>query len=113
MDLAAAQHAVSATMLWHLRVLAGWVPPYASGPLRVLAAGFEIAGCAPRWPPPTRPSHLLPARTARLPFLGEPLHRLELRLDELEREERTLTHWATRRRGGGAGGSPGSPGGRP
>lgn len=43
LDLAAAQHAVSAAVLWHLRVLAGWVPPLGSGPLRILAAGFEIA----------------------------------------------------------------------
>ena len=43
MDLAAAQHVVSATVLWHLRVLAGWGPPMGAGPLRVLAGRFEIA----------------------------------------------------------------------
>ncbi len=43
MDLTMAQRAVSATVLWHLRVLAGWGPPLGAGPLRVLAAGFEIA----------------------------------------------------------------------
>jgi len=43
MDLATAQRAVSATVLWHLRVLAGWGPPLGAGPLRLLAAGFEIA----------------------------------------------------------------------
>lgn len=42
-DLAAAQHAVSATALWHVRVLAGWGPPLGSGPLRVVAGGYEIA----------------------------------------------------------------------
>ncbi|HUZ20256.1 MAG TPA: hypothetical protein VMU75_06780 [Acidimicrobiales bacterium] len=42
-DLADAQHGVSATVVWHLRILAGWSPPLGSGPLRVLASGFEIA----------------------------------------------------------------------
>lgn len=40
---AEAQHAVSATVLWHLRVLAGWVPHGDARVLRVLAGGFEIA----------------------------------------------------------------------
>jgi hypothetical protein len=43
MDLASAQHAVSATLLWHLRVLAGWGPPLGAGALRLLGAGFEVA----------------------------------------------------------------------
>jgi hypothetical protein len=43
MDLATAQHTVSAAVLWHLRVLAGWGPPLGAGPLRLVAAGFEIA----------------------------------------------------------------------
>jgi len=43
MGLEAAQHAVSATALWHLRVLAGWDPPLGAGPLRLLAGRFEIA----------------------------------------------------------------------
>ena len=43
MDLPTAQHAVSATLLWHLRVLAGWGPPLSATYLRVLAGGFEIA----------------------------------------------------------------------
>lgn len=43
MDLASAQWAVSATVVWHLRVLAGWGPPLAAGPLRVLASAYEIA----------------------------------------------------------------------
>ena len=42
-DLGQAQHAVSATTLWHLRVLAGWGPPVVAGPLRVLGSGYEIA----------------------------------------------------------------------
>lgn len=41
--LAEAQHAVSAATLWHIRVLAGWVPRGDAQFLRVLAGGFEIA----------------------------------------------------------------------
>lgn len=48
MDLEAAQHAISATVLWHLRVLAGWGPPLGAGPLRVLGGGFEIANVTGR-----------------------------------------------------------------
>lgn len=43
MDLPSAEHAVFSTLLWHMRILAGWGPPLGSGPLRLLAAGFEIA----------------------------------------------------------------------
>lgn len=43
MDLASAEHAVFATLLWHMRILAGWGPPLGSGPLRLLATGFEVA----------------------------------------------------------------------
>lgn len=42
MDLAAAQHAVAATLLWHLRVLAGWLPRGGAEVIRVLAGWFEI-----------------------------------------------------------------------
>jgi hypothetical protein len=45
-DLLSAQRAVSSTLLWHLRVLAGWGPPMSAGPLRALAAEFEIANVA-------------------------------------------------------------------
>jgi hypothetical protein len=38
-----AQRAVAATLLWHLRVLAGWQPRRGSDAVRLLAAGFEIA----------------------------------------------------------------------
>jgi hypothetical protein len=41
--LAEAQHALGATVLWHLRVLAGWTPRQGSQTLRALAGGFEIA----------------------------------------------------------------------
>jgi hypothetical protein len=41
--LAEAQRAVSGTLLWHLRVLAGWLPRQGSQLLRLLARWFEIA----------------------------------------------------------------------
>jgi hypothetical protein len=41
--LASAQHAVAATPLWHMRILAGWVPRGDARILRILAGGFEIA----------------------------------------------------------------------
>ncbi len=41
--LAEAQHAVAANLLWHLRVLGGWLPPDGARTLRALAAGFEVA----------------------------------------------------------------------
>lgn len=40
---AEAQRAVSATLLWHLRVLAGWQPAAGADAIRTLAAGFEIS----------------------------------------------------------------------
>jgi hypothetical protein len=38
-----AQRGVGATCLWHLRILAGWLPPEGSVLLRALAAWFELA----------------------------------------------------------------------
>jgi hypothetical protein len=43
MDLASAEYALSSTLLWHLRVLAGWAPSRGLDRVRLLAAGFEIA----------------------------------------------------------------------
>ncbi|MFF5313296.1 V-type ATPase subunit [Streptomyces massasporeus] len=40
---AEAQRAVSATLLWHLRVLAGWQPATGADAIRALASGFEIS----------------------------------------------------------------------
>jgi hypothetical protein len=51
-DLPEAQRAVSATLLWHLRVLAGWLPPGGARLLIPLAAGFEIANVVSRLPVP-------------------------------------------------------------
>jgi hypothetical protein len=46
MDVRAAQHAVYATLTWHLRILAGWAPPYGADRVRRLASAFEIANVA-------------------------------------------------------------------
>jgi hypothetical protein len=43
LSLAAAQHAVADTILWDLRVLAGWLPRNGVSLLRLLAGWFEIA----------------------------------------------------------------------
>jgi hypothetical protein len=41
--LAAAQHEIAASVLWNLRVLAGWLPGEGLRLLRVLGAWFEVA----------------------------------------------------------------------
>lgn len=38
-----AEWGIGAALLWHLRVLAGWLPPGGVQPLRVLAGWFEVA----------------------------------------------------------------------
>jgi hypothetical protein len=43
LSLSAAQHAIAETMLWDLRVLAGWLPRDGVRLLRLLAGWFEIA----------------------------------------------------------------------
>jgi len=43
MDLPSAEHAVFSTLLWHIRILAGWGPSLGAGPIRLLASGFEVA----------------------------------------------------------------------
>jgi hypothetical protein len=48
MDLRTAQHAVYATLAWHLRILAGWAPIHGADRVRRLAAGFEIANITGR-----------------------------------------------------------------
>jgi hypothetical protein len=42
MTLAEAQRAADATALWHIRVLAGWLPPRGGDLLRLLAGWWEI-----------------------------------------------------------------------
>ncbi len=41
--LAEAERSLAATTLWHLRVLAGWLPPGAAETMRALAGWFELA----------------------------------------------------------------------
>jgi len=43
LDLAAAEYAVDQTLLWNLRVLAGWLPYRGVAMLRDLSCGFEAA----------------------------------------------------------------------
>ncbi len=43
MALEDAERAVGATVLWHMRILAGWGPALSATSLRLLAGGFEIA----------------------------------------------------------------------
>lgn len=43
LDLAGAGRALADSVLWNLRVLAGWSPPLGASRLRVLAGAFEIA----------------------------------------------------------------------
>lgn len=48
MDLGEAQRAIAATALWHMRILAGWLPSSGVGPVRALAGWFEIANVEDR-----------------------------------------------------------------
>jgi hypothetical protein len=48
MNLAEAQRAVAETALWHIRILAGWLPPAALQLVRALAAWFELANVEDR-----------------------------------------------------------------
>jgi hypothetical protein len=43
LDVAGAQRAIAETALWHLRVLAGWLPPRGVRVARALAGWFELA----------------------------------------------------------------------
>lgn len=43
LDLAGAGRAIAGSVLWNLRVLAGWSPPLGASRLRVLAGAFEVA----------------------------------------------------------------------
>ncbi|MEV7391857.1 hypothetical protein [Streptomyces sp. NPDC091215] len=49
--LSGAQRAVSATLLWHLRVLAGWLPRGGARLLVPLVSGFEVANVVARLSP--------------------------------------------------------------
>ncbi|MEU4421537.1 hypothetical protein AB0F81_12995 [Actinoplanes sp. NPDC024001] len=47
-SLAEAERGLAETLLWHLRVLAGWLPPRGAQTLRLLAGWFEIANVEER-----------------------------------------------------------------
>ena len=47
-DLGSAQRAIAETALWHVRVLAGWMPPRGIELVRILAAWFELANAEDR-----------------------------------------------------------------
>ncbi|HWF40919.1 MAG TPA: hypothetical protein VN683_02435, partial [Acidothermaceae bacterium] len=53
-DLADAQRAVASTLLWNVRVLAGWVPANGVGMLRIAMAWFEILNVEARLRPAER-----------------------------------------------------------
>lgn len=53
-DLAGAQRAVASTLLWNVRVIAGWVPPSGVGMLRIAMAWFEILNVEARLRPADR-----------------------------------------------------------
>lgn len=53
-DLAAAQRAVASTLLWNVRVIAGWVPASGVGMLRIAMAWFEIVNLEARLHPADR-----------------------------------------------------------
>ena len=42
-DLVGAERGVAETLLWHLQILAGWLPAAGAGLVRVLAGWFELA----------------------------------------------------------------------
>jgi hypothetical protein len=48
MSLAEAQRAIVATALWHMRILAGWLPPGGVRTVRALAGWFELANIEDR-----------------------------------------------------------------
>ena len=43
-----ARRAVGSVCVWHLRVLAGWLPPHGGDVVRVFAGPFELANVADR-----------------------------------------------------------------
>ena len=47
-DVAAAQRAIAETLLLHLRLLAGWLPPTGVGAIRALAGWFELVNVEDR-----------------------------------------------------------------
>ncbi len=76
-------HAVSAALLWHLRVLAGWQPAQGAQAIRALAAGFEASNIAVHARrlagAPARPPYTLGALATAWPRLSETSSLMQLR----------------------------------
>lgn len=53
MSITEARRAIGAVCVWHLRVLAGWLPPRAGDAVRVFAARFELVDLGDRFGTPT------------------------------------------------------------
>jgi hypothetical protein len=82
--LAGAQRGIAETLLWHLRVLAGWLPAAGADLLRVFAAGFELANIDEHVRgldgQPADPPFRLVALATAWPLLAQTASRAELRL---------------------------------
>jgi hypothetical protein len=83
-SLEEAQRAVAATLLWHLRVLAGWLPPPGGELLTVMAAWFEIANVQDRLAyfagEPYRPAFELGSLRTAWPALAQTRSAEQMRL---------------------------------
>ncbi|PWI17966.1 hypothetical protein DI272_30265 [Streptomyces sp. Act143] len=80
---AEAQRAVSDTLVWQLRVLAGWQPRPGAGAVRLLASGFEIANTRDRLRTlagtPSPPPYRLGALSTAWPRLSRAASPAEIR----------------------------------
>ncbi|MDA3625137.1 hypothetical protein OU415_06805 [Saccharopolyspora sp. WRP15-2] len=65
-----AQRAVAATVLWHLRVLAGWLPREGAESVRALAGWFEVANVVEQVQQPGTPPYLLGSLAVSWPRLA-------------------------------------------
>ena len=78
------EHAIASTLLWHLRVLAGWQPREGAQAMRTLAAGFEAANiCAHARQltgAPPQPIYELGALATAWPLLAETSSLAQLRV---------------------------------
>ncbi|MGY5051529.1 hypothetical protein ACWDE0_38985 [Streptomyces sp. 900105755] len=72
-----AQRAVSATLLWHLRVLAGWLPRGGARLLVPLVSGFEVANVVARLSPAAGRGTDAPGTPYRLGALETAWRRLD------------------------------------
>jgi hypothetical protein len=84
--LADAEHGVAATLLWNVRVLAGWLPAAGTAQLRLLAGWFEIAnidghmaGLDTAYPTPPSATFHLGALATAWPRVAAAISMAELR----------------------------------